>query len=67
MDKCIYIYICIHTYHVYIHIYTKGSQAMGVVSNNLVRARFAPDSLQVRSLMSTDVQTVFPGTPLAPL
>ena len=45
----------------------RGSQGVGVASNNRFDRLFALDSLQVRTLTLTDVQTPFLVIPLAPL
>ena len=44
-----------------------GSQGIGVISNNWFYCFTRLDSLHVQTLMLTDVQTPFHGTPLVPL
>ena len=46
---------------------TKGVPRNGGRRSKLLRSRFTLDSLPVRTLTSTDIQTPFLGTPLAPL
>ena len=46
---------------------TKGSQGLGVVSNNGSDRLLLSILYRVRALMLTDVQTPFLGTPLLPL
>ena len=45
----------------------RGSQGMGVVRNNWLLLCFIIHSLHVQTLMLTNVQTPFLGTPLVPL
>ena len=65
----IYTYIHMHAYiYIYIYIYVymtwdDVARTVGVRRSHLVRSCFALDSLHVQTLMLTDVQTPFLGTP----